>query len=61
MSKAQVIAVAGRSRTLTAGRVGDAKETLIIGARGRTQTGKALRPRDFKSLVFTSFTTRARR
>src|SRR4029079_13418674 len=31
----------------------------MTGAQGRTRTGKALRPGDFKSPVFTSFTTRA--
>ena len=30
-----------------------------IGARGRSRTGTAARPRDFKSLVSTNFTTRA--
>ena len=30
------------------------------GARGRTRTGTALRPRDFKSLASTNFATRAR-
>ncbi len=29
------------------------------GARGRNRTGTAVKPRDFKSLVSTSFTTRA--
>ena len=30
------------------------------GARGRTRTGTGFLPRDFKSLVSTNFTTRAR-
>src|SRR3990170_4326776 len=33
--------------------------TAYFGARGRTRTGTALRPGDFKSPVSTSFTTRA--
>ena len=31
-----------------------------FGARDRNRTGTAVRPRDFKSLVSTSFTTRAK-
>jgi hypothetical protein len=37
----------------------DNTRTTGRGARGRNRTGMALRPRDFKSLVSTSFTTRA--
>ncbi|MEA3181716.1 MAG: hypothetical protein QOI59_5239, partial [Gammaproteobacteria bacterium] len=33
--------------------------TTKIGARSRTRTGMALRPRDFKSLASTDFATRA--
>ena len=32
----------------------------MFGARNRNRTGMALRPRDFKSLVSTNFTIRAR-
>jgi hypothetical protein len=32
----------------------------LFGARGRNRTGTTLRSRDFKSLAFTSFATRAR-
>ena len=31
----------------------------LDGARGRNRTGTAVKPRDFKSLVSTNFTTRA--
>ena len=42
------------------GREGLSAELLIIGARSRTRTGMdGLGPRDFKSLVSTSFTIRA--
>jgi hypothetical protein len=34
--------------------------TKTVGARDRNRTGTAARPRDFKSLVSTSFTTRAK-
>ena len=32
---------------------------FVYGARGRNRTGTAVKPRDFKSLVSTNFTTRA--
>jgi hypothetical protein len=35
------------------------KVECCFGARGRTPTGTALRPRDFKSLASSSFATRA--
>ena len=36
------------------------KEIIECGARGRNRTGTPLRARDFKSLVSTNFTTRAK-
>ena len=36
------------------------KSLILNGTRDRTWTGTALRPRDFKSLVSTNFTTRAK-
>ena len=35
-------------------------KNIFYGARGRNRTGTAVKPRDFKSLVSTNFTTRAR-
>ena len=37
----------------------DLARTCVPSARGRTRTGMALRPRDFKSLAYTRFATRA--